>query len=276
MQSMAQLVDYALSQFPGPMPPEGAPGAEQPAIILLHQVIERLADMAASYVAAGFVHGVLNTDNMNITGESFDYGPWRWLPRWDADLPPPISTMRDAIALASKPKRSGGIADNWPSLCACWSMIPLIAALDRFDPLYQAALARRVLWRMGLKPLGDDRDAMMLAAAGQHMREEQLAPDTFFHMFRGAPCEATSPLRSGSPLAAALASFEPVPDARDHCVWQDVPPDNHIETVENLWMAIDRDDDWTPLYRHVDAIRALGDALGQPPIPAGHIDGSNT
>ena len=31
-------------------------------------------------MAAGFVHGVLNTDNFNITGESFDYGPWRFLP----------------------------------------------------------------------------------------------------------------------------------------------------------------------------------------------------
>lgn len=277
-QSMAQLVDYALSQFPGPMPPEGAPGAEQPAIILLHQVVERLADMAASYVAAGFVHGVLNTDNMNITGESFDYGPWRWLPRWDADF---TAAYFDHAGRYRFGKQAEAIRWNCGQLAVALRLLvddtaPLIAALDRFDPLYQAALARRFLWRMGLKPLGDDRDAMMLAAAGQHMREEQLAPDTFFHMFRGAPCEATSSLRSGSPLAAALASFEPVPDARDDGVWQDVPPDNHIETVENLWMAIDRDDDWTPLYRHVDAIRALGDALGQPPIPAGHIDGSNT
>jgi hypothetical protein len=37
----------------------------------------------ASYMVAGFVHGVLNTDNMNKSGESFDYGPWRWLPQWD-------------------------------------------------------------------------------------------------------------------------------------------------------------------------------------------------
>ena len=34
-------------------------------------------------MAAGFVHGVLNTDNFNVTGESFDYGPWRFLPKFD-------------------------------------------------------------------------------------------------------------------------------------------------------------------------------------------------
>ena len=36
--------------------------------------------LGAQWMAAGFVHGVLNTDNINITGESFDYGPWRFLP----------------------------------------------------------------------------------------------------------------------------------------------------------------------------------------------------
>ena len=34
-------------------------------------------------MAAGFVHGVLNSDNMVVTGESFDYGPWRFLPYSD-------------------------------------------------------------------------------------------------------------------------------------------------------------------------------------------------
>ena len=44
------------------------------------------AGLAASYMAAGFVHGVLNSDNINVTGESFDYGPWRFTPDWDAGL----------------------------------------------------------------------------------------------------------------------------------------------------------------------------------------------
>ena len=37
-------------------------------------------------VCRGFVHGVLNTDNINITGESFDYGPYRFLPRLDPNF----------------------------------------------------------------------------------------------------------------------------------------------------------------------------------------------
>ena len=49
----------------------------------LGAVSERVAETGARWIAAGFVHGVLNTDNINITGESFDYGPWRFLPTYD-------------------------------------------------------------------------------------------------------------------------------------------------------------------------------------------------
>ena len=51
---------------------------------LLDLVVGRTARLAARYMAAGFVHGVLNSDNINVTGESFDYGPWRFAPIWDA------------------------------------------------------------------------------------------------------------------------------------------------------------------------------------------------
>ena len=50
---------------------------------LLDLVCQSTAGLAASYIAAGFVHGVLNSDNINISGESFDYGPWRFAPEWD-------------------------------------------------------------------------------------------------------------------------------------------------------------------------------------------------
>ena len=53
---------------------------------LFDLVSQATATLAASYLAAGFVHGVLNSDNINITGESFDYGPWRFTPEWDPDF----------------------------------------------------------------------------------------------------------------------------------------------------------------------------------------------
>ena len=46
-------------------------------------LVERVAKLAAQWMAAGFCHGVLNTDNMSITGESFDYGPYAFIPTYN-------------------------------------------------------------------------------------------------------------------------------------------------------------------------------------------------
>lgn len=47
------------------------------------ELVERVADLAAQWMAAGFCHAVLNTDNMSITGESFDYGPYAFINTYD-------------------------------------------------------------------------------------------------------------------------------------------------------------------------------------------------
>ncbi|BAZ53228.1 hypothetical protein NIES4103_59010 [Nostoc sp. NIES-4103] len=47
------------------------------------ELVKRVAKLVAQWMAAGFCHGVLNTDNMSITGESFDYGPYAFIPTFD-------------------------------------------------------------------------------------------------------------------------------------------------------------------------------------------------
>ncbi len=74
---ISKLVDYCLQHYYGEEP-KGT--AQERALRFLHLVCVRVAEQAADLMAAGFVHGVLNTDNINITGEVFDFGPWRILP----------------------------------------------------------------------------------------------------------------------------------------------------------------------------------------------------
>lgn len=47
------------------------------------ELVKRVAELVAQWMAAGFCHAVLNTDNMSITGESFDYGPYAFIPTYD-------------------------------------------------------------------------------------------------------------------------------------------------------------------------------------------------
>jgi uncharacterized protein YdiU (UPF0061 family) len=254
---MEALVAYCLETFSGALPPEDAPGRDEPAVILLHQVVERLARLAASWMVAGFVHGVLNTDNMNISGESFDYGPWRWLPRWD---PAFTAAYFDHSGLYAFGRQPEALLWNCGQLAVALRLLaetePLVAALDRFGGLYHEAMAELFLQRLGVAPKGIEADSALIQAAERHMREAEISPDLLFFLHRGArnPPEGE--------FGALLRTFAPVASL-DHPMWsQAEPPTLVIEDVERVWAAIDKNDDWGPLDATIADIRALGDALG--------------
>ena len=259
---LAALVDYALAQYPGPPPPADAPGADEPAVRLLHLAVERLADLAASYMVAGFVHGVLNTDNMNISGESFDYGPWRWLPRWDPSFTAAYFDHNGLYAFGRQPE---ALRWNLGQLAIALRPLaeaePLVAALDRFGPLYQAAMVRRFCWRLGVESRGMEADTKVIEAAEVTMREGKMGPDAFFFAHRGGR-------DAPGVLAQALEGYRATES--DHSYWsEDAAQSMLIDEVEQIWSHIDRDDDWSALHEKVANVRRMGEALGPPPPPAG-------
>ena len=262
-EHMRALVDYCLTQFPGPPPPEGTPGGDEPAVILMHQAVERLADLAAAYMVAGFVHGVLNSDNMNVTGESFDYGPWRWLPEWNPGFTAAYFDQTGLYAFGRQPE---AIRWNLTQLAISLRRLvdapPLVAAIERFADLYHQATTRRFCWRLGVVSRGIEADMALVGAAEKAMREGGMGPDAFFFGHRGGR-------QANGELADALRGYSAAPD--DHSYWSgDVPQSMLIEEVETIWAAIAERDDWQPLRDKVAGVRSLGDALGEPPAPAGH------
>ena len=255
---MAALVDYCLEHFPGPPPPDEAPARDEPAVRLLHQVVERLADTAAAWMVAGFVHGVLNTDNMNVTGESFDYGPWRFLPRWDPGFTAAYFDRAGLYAFGRQPEAAHW---NCGQLAVALRQLaeapPLIAALDRFGPLYEAALRRRWLWRLGVESKGAEPDRALIVDLEKALHESGEAPQAFFHRMRGLPSGAGTPHESTA-----------APDG-----WNDAPPPSLvIDEVERIWDAIAQGNDWSAFEEAIVAIRHYGSLLGPAPEPAGHAD----
>lgn len=260
---MRLLVDYCLAQFPGPPPPPDALGREQPAVQLMHHVVERLADLAASWMVAGFVHGVLNTDNMNVSGESFDYGPWRFLPRWDPGF---TAAYFDHAGLYAFGRQPEALHWNCGQIAVALRLLadapPLIAALERFGALYMAAIGRRWCWRLGVQSRGSDEDALLVSASEKTLTETGLQPDEFFFRHRGGR-------GATGDLASALRAHDPIPN--QHSYWDEPAPQSMlIEEVEALWAAIAEHDDWEPLMKKIEVIRRMGEAHGAPPTPVGH------
>lgn len=253
---MQQLIAYCLTQLYDVTP------AENPAAQLLGLAVERVADLAASYMVAGFVHGVLNTDNINITGESFDYGPWRFTEYWDPQF---TAAYFDESGLYAFGRQAEALHWNLGQLAVALRLVsdapPLIAALERFPSLYQQAVMRRFLWRLGIASRGETLDRQLVEAAERAMSREKIAIDQFFYLYRHGKSDAgETPGEYQLAFAALLRDYTPVEGQR-HDYWtKGAICSMLIQEVEDIWQAISESDDWEPLQRKIDIIREMGQA----------------
>ena len=248
----------------GLLPPARGRGRNDgghPAVRLLDQVAAGTAPLAASYIAAGFVHGVLNSDNINVTAESFDYGPWRWTPFWDGHFTAAYFDQGGLYSFGRQPE-----AIHWDLLQLARALAAIAEAddlnpiLESFRNRFQLALRGAILARLGLIPREPGEDLQLIAAIEEALARQTMTIDRFFFDWRGGR-PATVPDEFAE-LRALIDAYEPVPGARAHPYWSDPEPcAMHIEEVEAIWSAIDRDDDWSPLHNKIAAIRRMGEAM---------------
>jgi serine/tyrosine/threonine adenylyltransferase len=261
---LRRLTDYALRHY---FDDDG--GDDAPARLLTH-VAKRTARMAASFMAAGFVHGVLNSDNINITGESFDYGPWRFAPTFDAGF---TAAYFDSAGLYSFGRQAEAIHWDVVQLAIALSEIAdadsLEQALTAFAPAYRAALIDRFLWRLGVAPRGPENDLRLVQAMEQALIESQVSLDEFyFDWAGGSPRRGDYSAPAFDNLREALSDYAPAIDL-SHPYWaRSSPCTMLIEDVEALWKSIDESDNWSPLNAKVTLIGEMGEALAKRSSPA--------
>ena len=262
-EEMTRLARYVLEQLYGE-----APG-DEPAPRLLALVVERTARLAASYMAAAFVHGVLNSDNINIAGESFDYGPWRFTPFWDPEFTAAYFDHQSLYAFGRQPQ-----AIHWDVVqlaIALTKLAPIEALapiLDTFPAAYENAYVRAMLGRLGVHPRGAEDDLALVQGIEQGLATRIVGIDRFFFDWSGGrrrpgPYDQSYAEHFGG-VEPLLARYDSVRMA-DHPYWSDAEPCSmHIEEVEAIWAAIDMRDDWAPLHAKVAAIRRMGEAHAWP------------
>lgn len=266
---MAALVDHVVDAYY----PELAHGeTDARAAALLGAIAEASARLAGSWMAAGFVHGVLNTDNLNVTGESFDYGPWRFLPTSDPSFTAAYFDETGRYAFGRQPE-----AVSWALLQlggALTLLCPphlLEAELKRFEPAYQRGLRDGVFYRLGLAHGDITQDISFLEAMFAWLTESRAGWDQFFHDWRGG--EASAARARESPQAALygrddFAAVRTGLEARGnaaaaaHPLFQETsPPMLLIEDVEELWAPIAAMDDWSVFESKLAQIERLREAL---------------
>ena len=146
------LVDHAIARHDPP-----AAGAANPALALLEGVVARQAALIARWMMVGFIHGVMNTDNCTISGETIDYGPCAFMDAYHPETVFSSIDQQGRYAFGNQP----AIAHwNLARLAEC--LLPLISeeedkaldlareALAGFAPRFGAAWREGVLRKLGL------------------------------------------------------------------------------------------------------------------------------
>ncbi|WP_324808832.1 YdiU family protein [Sphingomonas sp. LY29] len=232
------------------------------AVRLLDLVCSRTATLAASYLSAGFVHGVLNSDNINITGESFDYGPWRFVEHWDEEFTAAYFDQTGLYAFGRQPE-----AIQWDvaQLAGCLARIaeaPALAdLLADWPKRFEGQLIERLRVRLGVASADETADGALTSALLSALRSRKVGVDRLFFDWRGGRIPDAD-IYADPAFDALKSQVEGRERPRSHPYWSDaVPCSMLIEEVEAIWSAIDRDDDWTPFNDKVAAIRRMGDAM---------------
>lgn len=254
-ERMHALVDYVLRNLYDVEP------EENPAAQLMQLAVPRIADQAAAFMVAGFVHGVLNSDNINVTGESFDYGPWRFNPTWNPAFTAAYFDQNGLYAFGRQPEAMHwNLAQLAISLRLICDSLPLVEALEGYPALFQSALIRRFLWRLGVSSRGEENDRALVEASERAMIEAQIPIADFFHAHRfGNVPDGLYQGERYTAFADLLKDYAAPASSDD---WQAHKPCSMlIDEVESIWAAIAERDDWSPLYAKVDEIRRFGGAL---------------
>ncbi len=193
-QELRMLADYVIARsFPE------LQGADRPYHALLREVTRRTAELVAQWQAVGFMHGVLNTDNMSILGQTLDYGPFGFMEAYD---PAHICNHTDQQGRYSY--RMQPRIGEWNCYALGQAMVGLIGDVDEVQEalsVYQPSFAAKMdaLWhaKLGLSTT-QDGDEALIAALLQALAANRVDFTLFFRRLSGLAVDdptADAPLR---------------------------------------------------------------------------------
>jgi len=271
-ENVQKLLDYTIKTY---MPDVWHDEPAMRAIAILEEVCRRVARVGAQWMAAGFVHGVLNTDNINVTGESFDYGPWRFLPVLEPGF---TAAYFDETGLYAYGRQPDALFWNVTRLAECLLGIAdqpgLEKALGVFEPAIRREFTDMMVKRLGVQSRGAVLDNELVRALWIFLAETK-APfeQTFFDWFGGLASSERA-VRSPSKDFYAMEPFAAVRDAlRDFTPREEIDLADPffarsyacsmlIDEVEAIWKPIADSDDWSVFHAKLEAIEQMREAYG--------------
>jgi len=184
LQGLRALFEYSVARH--------APKAETPAQ-LLEAVCERQAHLVAQWMSVGFIHGVMNTDNTSISGETIDYGPCAFMDTFHPDTVYSSIDAHGRYAFSSQPN-----VIVWNMAQLATTLVPLMpdqdAAVEEFTRIVHAMPERiHAHWlaaygrKIGLADAGADDEALITDLLRRMAENRADFTNTFRALSDGAP-----------------------------------------------------------------------------------------
>ncbi|MGF1725015.1 protein adenylyltransferase SelO [Photobacterium nomapromontoriensis] len=170
---------------------------------MFQQIVALTATMIADWQAAGFAHGVMNTDNMSVLGLTFDYGPYGFMDDYNQGYICNASDYAGRYAFNQQPSIA-----LWNLAALGYALTPLISkdiielTLDSYQPIFQSAYSQKMRDKLGLQQK-QAQDTPLFAALFQLMGELHIDHTLFFRTLSTIPKQQLS---SASPLFSELVT----------------------------------------------------------------------
>jgi len=182
---LAELVDYAAERhFAEIISAKSAESTAAKAEVLLEETVKRIASLVAQWQSLGFVHGVMNTDNMSIHGLTIDYGPYGWLEDYNPGWTPNTTDASNRrYRYAQQPQIGAWNLARWLE-----SLIPLMeqperleAVLDHYGEVFNDHHNQMWVAKLGLDSW-QESDQLLVAQLNSALQTIEIDMTIFFRL----------------------------------------------------------------------------------------------
>ncbi|MFE4106480.1 protein adenylyltransferase SelO [Almyronema epifaneia] len=244
------------------------------------ELVERVAQLAAQWMSVGFCHAVLNTDNMSITGESFDYGPYAFMDQYNPRFTAAYFDYAGRYSYANQP-----LICQWnlkmlqKPLSLIMPVADLAAGLARFEAHYHQFYRQRMLAKLGFTTLAEELSEKLLDQTLALLSNTQVGYHDFFaglarqfapRWRQGSDSILSTTMQASDPAAREWLDdwrriyylcLQHLPESEMAAVAQTLKRTNPQPVllrpeIEAVWEPITVEDDWQPFYALLKRIQS--------------------
>lgn len=256
--SLKKLISYTVKHYYPHLLQLAATHSSKEAELLFSEVTIKIARLCSHWMIGGFVHGVLNTDNMNINGESFDYGPYRFLPEYNTDFTAAYFDKHGLYSYGRQPTAClWNLTQLGNSFKFAYPDLDLNKILGQFQNIFYNHCLENFLIKLNLKSNNRQKSEELFKSFFSYLENNQaLFEKSFFDL---TPKDASQNVGSSdfADLLKLRDQFEiRNPNLVKHPYFLNKGPCTLLyPEIEKIWAAIDLDDDWSLFSQKIGDIQ---------------------